>query len=278
MSQANVKPVIRIRATRGWAALGLADLWQHRELLLFMIWREIRIRYRQMALGPLWMLLVPVVNMVVFTIAFNRIAGITSDTVPYPLFAYAALVPWHFFSSAAGSSATSLVANLNVITKVYFPRLLVPMASVFVGLFDLCISIGILLGIMAVYGYAPTTGALLLPMYVLLALATALAIGLWLAVLAVKFRDVRYGITLGLQIWMFLTPVIYPVSLVPEAWQTLYRLNPMAGVVEGFRWALLGTGHPPDWVLAASAGIVLLLVVSGAYLFRRTERTIVDHV
>ncbi|MFH0965909.1 MAG: ABC transporter permease [Planctomycetota bacterium] len=270
-----------IEPARGWRSLGLRDVWQYRELLYFMVWREIKGSYRQMALGPLWIVLKPVATMVIFSLVFGKLAKLPSDGVPYPLFSYTALLPWYFFTGALNRSATSLVTNMNLIAKVYFPRLIVPLTASMTGLVDFLASFVVLLLIMVGYrwaGYAaPLTLRLLaIPGFLLLAIATALAVGLWLASFAVKFRDVAIIVTYVTQAWMYLSPVVYPLSLVPEKWQTLYRLNPMTGVIEGFRWAVLGTGRAPDGIFAVSCAVVAVLLVTGAYYFRRTERTIVD--
>ena len=266
---------VHIRPARGWRSLGLRDLWEYRELLYFLCWREVKSRYRQMALGPLWILLMPLANMLIFSLIFGTWANLPSDDLPYPIFYYAALLPWQLFAASARGSATSLVANLGLISKVYFPRLIIPISTAAVGVLDFAISFLILIGMMAYYGIAPSIGVLLLPAYLLLALAAALAVGLWLAALAVKFRDVGYGVNFLVQFWMFAT-VIFPSAQVPGRWQLLYRLNPMQTVIEGFRWSLLGRGHAPDAIQAVTAGAVALLLITGAYVFRRTERTVVD--
>jgi lipopolysaccharide transport system permease protein len=274
---AEVNPInIEIKPRRGWGSLGLAELWQFRELLYFLIWREVKGRYRQMALGPLWIILKPFVTMVVFSIIFGRLAKLPSDGIPYPLFAYSGLLPWQLFAVATGKSAASLVTNMGVISKVYFPRLVVPLATACSGLVDFCMSFLILVGMMLFYGVYPGWNLVFLPAFLVLATAAALAVGLCLATLAVKFRDVSFGVEHALQVVMYLTPVVYASSLIPETWRTIYRLNPMTVVIEGFRWSLLGQGQPPDIISAASAGLVLVLLFIGAHLFRRTERNIVD--
>ncbi len=270
------KPVIIIQSTRGWSSLTLHELWQYRELLWILAWRNIKGRYRQMALGPLWIILVPLVNMVIFSVIFGRLAGLPSDGLPYPIFVFAALVPWTYFSTTANGSAGSLLKSMSLISKVYFPRLIIPISTVLSGLVDFTFSFIVLLGMMVYFGLMPSLAILVLPFYILLAMATALAVGLWNANLAVQFRDLQYATTYGLQVWMYLTPVAYSASLIPERWQLLYQLNPMYWVVEGFRWALLGAGQEPQPFMLVSVGIVLLLLVFGAYVFRRTERTIVD--
>ena len=277
MSQVSADAVTQIRATRGWTRLGLRDLWEYRELLYFLAWREIKSRYRQMALGPLWLVLVPLANMLVFTFVM-RVANIDTKGVPRPLFVLAGILPWQFFAEATRKSSTSLVNNLPVITKVYFPRLLVPLSTVVVGTVDFVVAFLLMIVLMLAYGVAPTVGILSLPAFLALAVATALAVGLWLAAIAVKFRDVGYGITYLLLLWMFLSPVFYPSSLVGGRFYVLYRLNPLVHVIEGFRWGLFGVGHAPGSLAAISTGLVLFLLITGAWVFRRTERTIVDFV
>lgn len=269
-------PTLVIQPTRGWRSLALHELWEYRELLWFLTWRDIRGRYRQMALGPLWIIIKPLVNMVIFSLIFGTLAKLPSEGVPYPIFTYTALLPWGYFSGAAGASVGSLVSRMGMISKVYFPRLVVPVSAVLSGLVDLAVSFVVLLGMMAYYGFAPHLTVLTLPLYVLLATATALGVGLWSATLAVRFRDLQFAITYGLQIWIYATPVAYAASLIPERWQLLYQLNPMYWVIEGFRWALLGTGQGPKPPMLIPVGFVLLLLISGAFVFRRTERTIVD--
>ena len=265
-----------IKPRKGFASLGLAEVWDFRELLYFLIWREIKGRYRQMALGPLWIILKPFVTMVVFSIIFGKLARLPSDGLPYPLFAYAAILPWQMFSVDVSKSASSLVSNMGIISKVYFPRLVVPASGACAGLLDFFMSFLILLGMMFYYGYYPGWYMFFLPLFILLALATALCVGLWLATLSVKFRDVGFGVEHLLQVWMYLSPVVYPASMVPEPWRTFYLLNPMAVVIEGFRWSLLGKQPPPlDISLMVTAGVLILLFL-GAHVFRRTERTIVD--
>lgn len=278
MSDARSDAWTTIQPVRGWSALGLGDVWEYRGLLTALTWREVKGRYRQMAFGPLWIVLIPLLNMVVFTIVFGKWAKIPTDGLPAPLFYYSALLPWQLFATAATKSSMCLVNNLNVISKIYFPRLIVPLSTVVVGVVDFLMSFVVLVGMMLWYRdrITVTPAVLMLPLYVLLAAATALAVGLWVAAFAVKFRDVGYGIDYLIRVAMFASPVVYPTSEVPPAWQTLYRLNPMTTVIEGFRWTLLGRGHAPDAVALASVALVAVLLVTGAYHFRRTERTIVD--
>jgi lipopolysaccharide transport system permease protein len=270
-------PQIEIRPPRGWIGLGFDELWAYRELLYFLTWRDIKVRYKQTALGASWAIIQPFCTMLVFSLFFGRLAKIPSDGVPYPIFSYAALVPWTFFATALGQSANSLVGSANLIAKVYFPRLIIPIASTLAGLLDLTIAALVLLGMLAYYQIVPGLAILLLPLFVLLALVTALGVGLWLSALNVQYRDVRYIVPFLIQFWMFATPVAYPSSLLGEPWRTLYGLNPMAGVVEGFRWALLGT-PPPGRLILLSAAVALLLLISGALYFRRMEQTFADVV
>jgi len=272
-------PPLILRPTRGWAALNLRDLWRYRELIYFLTWRDLKVRYKQTALGAAWAIIQPLVQMVVFTLLFGKLARMEADVgVPYPIFSYAGLLPWGMFSKAISDAGRSIVLNRSMITKVYFPRLIVPIASVLGGVVDFLIAFVVLLGLMAYYGFAPTPAVWTLPLFVLLALATALGAGLWLSALNVIYRDVGYVLPFLTQFWLFITPIIYPSSKIPARWQLLYALNPMVGVVEGFRWALLGTQPGPGRMLAVSTGIALLLLVSGAFYFRRMERTFADMV
>jgi lipopolysaccharide transport system permease protein len=241
-----------------------------------MLWRDVKGRYRQMAFGPLWMVINPLLNMVLFTVIFGVVAKLPSDGIPYPLFNYAALLPWTFFAGALFSAANSLLSNRDLIAKVYFPRLVTPLVGVLSSLFDFAISFIILLGMMLWYGYGVSLAMLVVPVYLLLAAMTGLAVGLWAASWIVHFRDVNSVLSYLVRLWMYATPVVYATSLVPERWMGLYMLNPMANVIEGIRWALLGVGRPPDLNLLLSFIIVIPLMVAGAYYFRRTERSIVD--
>lgn len=270
--------VTLIQPARRWVPLELRELWAYRELLYFFVWRDLKVRYKQTALGAAWAVIQPFFVMVVFSIFFGQLAGLPSDGVPYPIFAYTALVPWTFFANALNRASNSLVENERVITKVYFPRLLVPIAAVLGGLVDFVLAFGVLLGMMLFYGIVPTVAAWTIPLFVLLAIGTALGCGLWLSALNVEYRDVRYVIGFVVQIWLFITPVAYSSSLVPERWRVLYGLNPMAGVVEGFRWALLGKTAAPGVLIGISALIVALILVSGLFYFRRMEQTFVDVV
>jgi lipopolysaccharide transport system permease protein len=271
-------PVVVIRPSRGWRLPDLAELWAYRELIYFLTWRDIKVRYKQTAIGVAWAVLQPLALMTVFTLFFGRLAKVPSDGIPYPLFAYAGLLPWQLFSRTIAESTNSLITDQRLVTRVYFPRIIVPAATVCAAVLDFAISGILLVGLMAVYGVAPGVRALWLPVFVLLMLVTALGVGFWLSALNVEFRDVAYAVPFLNQLWLFLTPVVYPSSVVPETWRPLLGLNPMAGVVEGFRWALLGAGQGPSPFLAVSAATALVLFVSGAVWFRRRERTFVDTI
>ncbi len=277
MQDRTTPPVLRIRASHR-LRLNLKDLWEYRELLYFLVWRDIKVRYKQTVLGAAWAVLQPLLTMLVFTVIFGRLAKVPSDGIPYPVFAYTALLPWQLFAFALTESSNSLVTNKNLLTKVYFPRLIVPMASVFAGLVDFAIAFLLLGGLMVIYHVKPSMAAAWLPVFLLMTIATALSVGLWLSALNVKFRDVRYLIPFLTQFWMYATPVAYPSSLVPEPWREWYGLNPMAGVVEGFRWALLGKSGDPGLLVWVSVAAVLLLLTGGLYYFRRTEATFADIV
>jgi lipopolysaccharide transport system permease protein len=271
------RPVM-IRASHGWAPLSLAELWEYRELLYFLTWRDIKVRYKQTVLGAAWAVIQPFFMMVVFTIFFGRLARLPSDGFPYPVFAFSALVAWTYFATALTQSANSLVDNARLITRVYFPRLLVPLAAVLAGLVDLAIALVVLTGLLLFYRVSPTRNMLVLPFLALLAALTALAAGLWLSALNVKYRDVRYTIPFLIQFWLFATPVAYSSSLVPERWRALFGLNPMTGVVEGFRWALLGQSPAFAAALPLSVLVVAVTLVGGLYFFRRTEKGFADVV
>jgi lipopolysaccharide transport system permease protein len=270
------EPVIVIQPTRGWSSLALHELWEYRELLYFLIWRDLKVRYKQTVLGAAWAIIQPFFTMVVFSVVFGRFAGIPSEGVPYPIFAYCALLPWNYFASVISRSSTSLVGSAHLISKVYFPRLIIPVAAAASGIVDFGIAFLILIGMMFFYGIAPTPAVLALPAFLLLALVTGLGVGLWLSALNVQYRDVSYVIPFLVQFWMYASPVAYPSSLLPERWRAIYGLNPMAGVIEGFRWALLGTGRVPGMMLVVSTLVVLTLLVSGAFYFRRMEKTFAD--
>ncbi len=276
MSTSAALPVLILKPSRGFLRLNLGDIWEYRELLYFLVWRDVKVRYKQTVLGAAWAILQPVMTMVVFSIFFGRLAKIPSDGIPYPVFAFTALLPWQLFAYALTESSNSLVSNQNLITKVYFPRLVIPISAVLAGLVDFAIALVVLLGLMWYFGIVPTAAVALLPVFVLFAIVTALAVGLWLSALNVKYRDVRYTIPFLTQFWMFATPVAYPASLVPEKWRALFGLNPMAGVVEGFRWALLGKAHSPGPLLVVSVIAVVVLLIGGVMYFRRMESTFAD--
>ncbi|MCX8024127.1 MAG: ABC transporter permease [Thermanaerothrix sp.] len=266
---------MHIEPYRGRVPLNIREFWHYRELLYFLVWRDIKVRYKQTLLGAAWAIIQPFFTMVVFSFFFGRMAQMASNGYPYPIFSYTALLPWTYFSGALSLAANSLVGSGGLITKVYFPRLIVPVSSVLSGLVDFAFAFLVLIGMMIYYGYAPTLYTVLLPLFLLLALITALGVGLWLAALNVKYRDVRYLIPFLTQFWLFATPVVYPSSLLSEPWRTLYGLNPMVGVVEGFRWALLGD-KPPELMILVSAVVSVVLLVSGLIYFRRTEDTFAD--
>jgi lipopolysaccharide transport system permease protein len=270
-------PTFSIDPPSSWTSIGFRELWDYRELLYFLTLRDIKVRYKQTALGAAWAVIQPFFMMLVFSLFFGRLAKVPSDGIPYPVFTFCALLPWQLFAHALTESSNSLVANERLITKVYFPRLVVPMAAVLGGVVDFGVAFVILLAMMAYYGIIPTVAIVALPGFILLAVLTALAVGLWLSALNVKYRDVRYTITFLIQFWLFATPVAYPSSIVPEKWRALYGLNPMAGVVEGFRWALLGK-QPPGALLAVSVAVVILILLSGLYYFRRMEQEFADVV
>lgn len=267
-----------IAPSRGWRSLDLREVWQYRELLYFLTWRDIAVRYKQTLLGAAWAILQPLLTMVVFSLFFGNLAGMPSDGLPYPLFSFAALVPWSFFASGLAQSSNSLVGSANLIRKVYFPRLVVPLGSVLSGAVDFGLAFLVLLALMAYYGIAPGIAILALPAFFLLAFVTAVGAGLWLSALNVQFRDVRHIVPFLSQIWLFATPIAYPSSLLKGSWRVIYGLNPMVGVVEGFRWSLLGSGKAPGAMVLVSALASLLLLASGAYTFRRMERTFADIV
>ncbi|HZZ17177.1 MAG TPA: ABC transporter permease [Candidatus Sulfotelmatobacter sp.] len=267
-----------IRPSRGWVSLRLPELWHYRELLVFLAWRDVKVRYKQTALGVVWAVLQPLLGMVVFTVFFGRLAKVPSDGIPYPLFSYSALLAWQLFAYSLTESSNSVVANERLITKVYFPRLVIPMASILAGLVDFAIGFVLLIGLMAYYGVHPGWGVLTLPLFIVFEVATALGVGLWLSALNVQFRDVRYTVPFIAQFWMFASPVVYSSTLVPARWRPWYGLNPMAGVVEGFRWALLGKQPAPGLMFAVSSVVVAALLVSGLFYYRRMEKNFADVV
>jgi lipopolysaccharide transport system permease protein len=271
-------PITVFEASSGWVDLKLKELFDYRELLYFLTWREIKVRYKQTAIGAVWALLQPLLTMLIFTVFFGRLAKVPSDGIPYSVFTLTALVPWTFFANGLTLSSNSLVQNANLVKKVYFPRLTIPISAVMSGIIDFALSFVLLVGFMAIKGYLPSARVLWLPLFLLLALITCLGVGLWLAALNVEYRDIRYTVPFLTQIWMFATPVAYPSSLLHDPWRTLYGLNPMVGVVEGFRWALLGSGNAPGPLLAASSAAAVLILITGAFYFRRMEKNFADVV
>lgn len=269
-------PTFHIKPESGWTEIGFRELWEYRELLYFLTWRDVKVRYKQTALGAAWAIIQPLFMMLVFSLFFGRLAKVPSDGVPYPVFTLCALLPWQLFAHALTESGNSLVSNERLITKVYFPRLVIPIAAVLGGLVDFAIAFVLLLLMMAYYGIVPTWAVITLPGFVLLAVLTALGVGLWLSALNVQYRDVRHTLNFLVQFWLFATPVAYPSSLVPARWRPLMGLNPMAGVVEGFRWALLGKSDPPGPILGVSIVVVLLILIGGLYYFRRMESAFAD--
>jgi lipopolysaccharide transport system permease protein len=271
-------PVIRIEPSKGWVSLKLKELWDYRELLYFFIWRDIKVRYKQTVLGGAWAVIQPFFTMVVFSLFFGRLAKIPSDGLPYPIFSFAALVPWTFFSNGLSKASTGLVGNANLIKKVYFPRLAIPIANILSGVVDFVLAFMMLIGMMIFFGITPTINMLWLPFLLLLALVTSLGVSLWLSAMNVQFRDVQYIIPFITQFWLFATPIAYPSSLLSEPWRTIYAINPMVGVVEGFRWALLGTNTVQGPMIIVSSLVALLLLISGLFYFRRLEKTFADVV
>ena len=267
-----------LKPAKGWLSIDFKELWRYRELIYFLTWRDIKVRYKQATLGIAWAVLQPLMTMVIFTVIFGTLLKTPSQGIPYPLFSLTALLPWQLFASALQRSSTSLVGNANLLTKIYFPRLAIPLASIFAALVDFLISFVVLIGVMIYYRYMPGWNALWLPLLVLLALLTALAVGLWLSALNVQYRDIQQIVPFLIQVWMYASPIVYPIETIPAGiWRWLYSLNPMVGVIQGFRWALLG-GTPPDLTLVISVAMVLILLVSGLYYFRRMEKTFADIV
>ena len=271
------KPVVIIEPSRSWVSLNLRDLWAYRELLYFLTWRDVKVRYKQTVLGVAWTVLQPLLTMLIFTIFFGKLAGVPSDNIPYPIFAYAGLLPWTFFSNTVNNSANSVVGSANLITKIYFPRMLIPGGVVVAGLVDFAIAHVMLAALMIYYRVALTINIVMLPGLILLVALLALGIGMWLSALNVKYRDVRFALPLLIQLWMFVSPVIYPSSFLPARWRWVLGLNPLTGIIEGFRSSLFG--HPFNWVtLAISAAITLILLVYSAYAFRQMEKSFADIV
>jgi lipopolysaccharide transport system permease protein len=271
-------PVHVIAPSPAWVPLRLRELWEYRELLYFLVWREIKVRYKQTALGVSWAIVQPLFTMLVFSIFFGRLARMPSDGVPYPVFTLCALIPWQLFAFALTESSNSVVVNQRLITKVYFPRLVMPLAALGVGLVDFATAFVLLIVVALYFGVSLSLTLLTIPIWAFLALLTALSVGLWLSALNVKYRDVRYTVPFVSQLWMFATPVAYPTSIVPESWRAVYALNPMVGVVDGFRWALFGVTPPPGITVVVSSIVVAVLLVGGLHYFRRMERTFADIV
>jgi lipopolysaccharide transport system permease protein len=268
--------VIRIEPSRGWSPLKLREFWAYRELLYFLTWRDVKVRYKQTALGVAWAVIQPLSTMIIFSLFFGRLAKMPSDGIPYPIFNLVGLVPWNLFSNGLTYVSNSLIDNSNLIKKVYFPRLAVPIGALLSGLVDFSFAFVLLLGMMLYYRLVPTGNIVYFPFLILLALVTCLGAGLWLSALNVQYRDVRYIVPFMIQIWLFATPIVYPSSLLPEPWRTLYGINPMVGVIEGSRWALLGTRTAPGPMVAVSSAAALVLLISGAFYFRRMEKTFAD--
>lgn len=283
MTTRSATPTIYLRPARGWIGLNLADLWAYRELVFFLTWRDIKVRYKQAALGIGWAVLQPLMTMVIFSVIFGRFAGLSPDPgIPqdwYPVFTFAGILPWQLFQGALQRAGVSLVGNSNLLTKVYFPRLIIPISAVGAGLVDFAISFLVMVGLMIFFGVPFSWNLLWLPLLVLLVIATALAVGLWLSAMNVQYRDIQHMIPFLLQAWMYASPVAYSINMieVSPTWRLVYGLNPMAGVIQGFRWALLGS-QPPDALMLVSVAIVLALLVSGLYYFRRMERHFADTV
>lgn len=271
-------PVLRITPPARWWQIPFGELWEYRELLYFFVWRDIKIRYKQTAIGAAWAVLQPLLTMIVFTLFFGKLAHIPSEGLPYPIFYYSALLPWMYFAASLQNATNTIVENQRVITKVYFPRLALPLSSVLSGLVDFGVSFLMFVAMMIYFGVRPSATVVWFPAFLLLALLTALGVGLWLSALNAIYRDVRYVVPFLVQFWMFASPVAYPSSLVPEKWRWLYGLNPMAGVIEGFRWSLAGRGQPPGRLLLVSVGVVALVLLSGVSYFQRMETMIADVV
>jgi len=270
-------PTIIIHPPKRWLPINFSEIRHYHELLYFLIWRDVKIRYKQTVLGVIWAIIPPLFLMIVFSVFFGNFAQISSEGIPYPLFSFAALIPWGLFSEGLTRSTMSMVNNAHIMTKVYFPRLILPIAGILSPLIDFLIAMVILFLMMAYYGYFPTIAIILLPLFILLTLITSLSVGLWLSSLNVKYRDFQYIIPFLTQIWFFLSPIVYPASMIPEQWQFLYALNPMSGVIEGFRWALLGT-NPPESIILISATVVTLILIGGLFYFRKMEQYFADLV
>jgi lipopolysaccharide transport system permease protein len=272
------KNVLRIEPTKGWVPLRMHDLWEYRELVYFLVWRNVKIRYKQTALGASWAIIQPFMTMLVFSLFFGRLAKVASDNIPYPIFSFAGLVPWTFFSNSLSLASNSLIGSAHLITKVYFPRLVIPIATVLSGVVDFAVAFLMLILMMLYYGMSPTIRMAWLPLFLVLALVTSLGVSLWLSALSVEYRDVQHVMPFVLQFWLFATPIAYSSSMLSEPWRTLYGLNPMVGVVEGFRWALLGANTAPGPIIIVSSIAALVVLIGGAFYFRRMERAFADMV
>lgn len=278
LTQPEAMPRIRVQPSKGWIGMNLDEIWKYRELLYFLVWRDVKVRYKQTVMGALWAIIQPFLTMIVFSLFFGRLAKMPSDGIPYPIFAYSALVPWTFFANALSQASNSLVTNADMIKKIYFPRLIMPTASVLAGVVDFVLAFIVLVGMILYYQYPLNINVVLLPFFLMIAFITSLGVGLWLSAMNVQFRDVRYTIPFIIQVWLFATPIAYPSSLLPEFWQPFYGINPMVGVVEGFRWALLGTDVALKPMIIVSFVGAMLLLISGAYYFRRMEKSFADVV
>ena len=276
--QTKALPTLRIERSQGWVSLGLGELWRYRELLYFFIWRDIKVRYKQTILGGAWAIIQPLATMLIFSIFFGRLARVPSDSVPYPIFALAGLVPWNFFSNGVTQSSTSLVAGSNLVKKVYFPRLALPVSRVLSGVVDFLLAFAMLIALMPHYHIRATSHVVWLPFFLLLALTTSLGVSIWFSAMHVQFRDVQYAVPFLVQFWFFATPIAYPSSMLSQPWRTVYGINPMVGVVEGFRWTLLGTDTAPGPITLVSFLASIALLIGGTFYFRRLERTFADVV
>lgn len=271
-------PIVVLKPSKGWLTIDFKELWRYRELVFFLTWRDIKVRYKQALLGVSWAILQPLLTMVIFTLIFGVLLKTPSQDIPYPLFSLTALLPWQLFATALQRSSVSLVGNANLLTKIYFPRLAIPLSSVLAALVDFSVSFIVLLGVMIYYRYWPGWNIFWLVPMVLLALLTALAVGLWLSALNVQYRDVQHMVPFIVQVWMYASPIVYPITIIPEGiWRYIYSLNPMVGVIQGFRWALLG-GTPPDINSLISVVVVFIIFISGLFYFRRMEKTFADIV
>lgn len=270
--------VVRIEPSKGWVSLNIKEIWQYRELLFFLAWRDVKVKYKQTIMGATWAIIQPFFTMVVFSLFFGKLAKIPSDGVPYPIFSFAALVPWTYFSNSLNQSTNSIVGSANLIKRVYFPRLILPISNVLPGLLDFAIAFAVLIIMMIYFNIYPTWKVVFLPFLLILALVTALGVGLWFTSMNVKFRDVRYIVPFLTQFWLFATPIAYPSTLLSEPWRTIYGINPMVGVVEGFRWALIGTDTKPGFIIIVSSLISITIFLTGIYYFRKTEKNFADIV